>query len=136
MKGVLNKRIFANSFLIIFPIIIIWAISNDYNNHDIIIQNGFNYFTLVIGGCPYFISLIVYIHMFYINKQDYNLFALFIGIGELIIMQIPQIMNKISYDLFVILYSELYLTLFICIGTILMYLLLLVQHYRLKKEVN
>jgi len=132
----MKKRleIYANLLLIIFPIIIVVNLIINYHSYEAILYNKISFIGLITINIPYFFVLAVFVYVLFIKKIEYNLWILIIGLCEIIILQMPCILLKISYVLFVKMFSQAPLNLILFGSAFVLYALLLPQSLKSKKS--
>jgi|GEM_PF-1830280 len=132
----MKKRIgiYANLLLIIFPIVIVLNLIINYHSSKAILYNKISSIGLITVNIPYFFVLAVFVYVLFIKKIEYNLWILIIGLCEIIILQMPRILLKISYELFVKMFSQASLNQILFGSAFVLYALLLLQS--LKSKIN
>jgi len=130
----MKKRIgiYANLLLIIFPIVIVLNLIINYHSSKAILYNKISSIGLITVNIPYFFVLAVFVYVLFIKKIEYNLWILIIGLCEIIILQMPRILLKISYELFVKMFSQASLNQILFGSAFVLYALLLLQSLKSK----
>ena len=130
----MKKRIgiYANLLLIIFPIVIVLNLIINYHSSKAILYNKISSIGLITVNIPYFFVLAVFVYVLFIKKIEYNLWILIIGLCEIIILQMPRMLLKISYELFVKMFSQASLNQILFGSAFVLYALLLLQSLKSK----
>lgn len=125
-----KKNIFNNMFLIIYPVIILISMFFNSLLHEQIIRFNINKLQFIIFILVYFLIFSLFIYKFLIKKESFHIASLIIGMFLIIIIQIPQVLLMISYNLFSIVYGQLQLEIFM-FGTLLtLYIIMIIMYYK------
>lgn len=125
-----KENILNNIFLIIYPFLVLIAMFFNSSLYEQIIRFNINKLQFLIFILVYFLIFALFIYKFFIKKESFHIISLIIGIICIIIMQIPQVLLKISHNLFNIVYNQLQLEIFM-FGTILtLYIIMIIMYYK------
>lgn len=129
-----------NMFLIIYPFILLLTMSYNLSLKEQIIKLNINKFQLISFLLVYFLIFALFMFKFFIKNGNFDLVALIIGSIEIILLQVPPILLKISHNLYSIMYGQIQLTIFM-FGTLLtLYIVMFIMYYQryceIKKKVQ
>lgn len=128
-----KKSLFNNIFLIIYPVILVIFMLYNISLNDQIKKFNINKFQFISFYMLYFLMFALFIFNFFIKKEIFHIASLIIGLVEIILLQIPQILLKVSHSLYSVIYGQIQLNTFIC-GTLLtLYIIMFIMYYKFKK---
>lgn len=131
-----TKKIINNVFLILYPFILPITMLYSSLLNDQINNNNINIFQLIFFLLVYFLIFSLFIFVYFIKKEGFYKVSLIVGIIELILLQIPQILLKISFKLYSIIYGQIQLNIFIT-GTLLtLYIINFIMNYKKKDSIE
>ncbi|KNF09412.1 hypothetical protein CLPU_3c01900 [Gottschalkia purinilytica] len=128
------KKILNNIFLIVYPFLLLITMLYNFSLKDQIIRFNINKFQFIVFILVYFVMFALFIFNFFIKKESFHIVSLIIGLIEIILLQIPQILLRISHNLYSVIYGQIQLNIFI-FGTLLtLYILMFIMYHKVKQE--
>lgn len=115
---IMKKKIFTSLFIIIYPWLLLISMVYYQSLNNQIGKFEINIFQIIGFFLIYFFVFAAFIFLFFIKKESFYKVALIIGLMEIILIQVPQILLKVSYNIFLVIYGQMPYNIFI-FGTLL-----------------
>ena len=104
-----KQKLINNTFIILYPILLIFAIHHSSILGEQISKMNVNNINSILILIIYFISFVYFIFKFLIKRNEFDVLSLFIGIAMILLTLFQPFFNKVS----AIIYNQIEVTLFV-----------------------
>lgn len=126
-----KKSTLNNSFIILYPLLLIIMQNVNLYFNDEIIKNNVNYFEFIVCNFIYFLILGLFVYFYYVKKVHFHVASLVVGILEIVAIQIIAILSIKEY---LNIFSQLQLNIYIYNSLLALYIVLLISQLKCKNK--